>query len=422
MPSTVPAHNAMQEKNFRLFSVGSFISLLGQQMLTVAIGWDIYEKTGSVFALGLIGLFQFTPVLLLTLPAGHLIDNHDRQKVLILSQLVNTLATGGLVLLSLLHGPVEAMYACLFLAGIGRAFHRPANSAILTQVVSEASLPSAITWNSILFQTSAILGPALGGLIIGLNHSATLVYTLDCVSSLIFWLVLKFVAVRPVKLVKKAMTLQSMLSGLDFIRKTPLILAAITLDLFAVMFGGAVALLPVYAKDILHVGPSGLGWLQTAPSLGALVVGFFLARKGNFRHSGKWLLYTVAGFGAATIVFGMSTNFWLSFGMLVLAGAFDNVSVIIRQALVLLRTPDEMRGRVAAINYVFIGTSNELGGFESGTVAKFFGPVFSVVFGGFATIATVIATALIWPELRKLDWLHDAKPEPDEQLDKTVPV
>lgn len=404
--------NAMKEPNFRLYSIGSFVSLLGQQMLTMAIGWDMYEKTGDPFALGLIGLSQFAPVLLLTLPAGHIIDHHDRQKVLILAQLMNTLATAGLVLISILHGPPEAMYACLFLAGIGRAFHRPANSAFLSQVVSEKNLANAITWNSILFQATSILGPALSGLIIALRHDATLVYILDCLSTLVFFAVLQFVKSRPVYLEKKAMTLKSMLSGLDFIIKTPLILAAITLDLFAVLFGGAVALLPVYAKDILHVGPRGLGMLEMAPSLGALAVGVLLARTGNFRNSGKLLLLAVAGFGVVTIVFGLSRHFWLSFAMLILAGACDNVSVVIRQALVLLRTPDEMRGRVAAINYVFIGTSNELGGFESGTVARFFGPVFSVIFGGFATIATVIGTALIWPEIRKLDWLHEPQSQP----------
>jgi MFS family permease len=180
--------------------------------------------------------------------------------------------------------------------------------------------------------------------------------------------------------------------------------------MFAVLFGGAVALLPVYAKDILHVGPSGLGWLQTAPSLGAITMGLVMTRLPTFRKAGTWLLWTIIGFAIATIVFGVSKNFWLSFIMLVLTGAFDNISVIIRQALVQLRTPDAMRGRVSAINYVFIGTSNELGGFESGLVANFFGPVFSVVFGGFATIATVIATALVWPQLRQLERLEQEPP------------
>ncbi|WP_373531338.1 MFS transporter [Vampirovibrio sp.] len=415
MPQPPTTDQALREKNFLIFSMGSFISMLGRQMLAVAIGWDIYEKTHSALALGLVGLAQLLPVILLTLPVGHWVDNHDRRKVLIFAQIINAAATGGLIFLSLTHGPVQAMYACLFLAGIGRAFHSPANAALLPQVVSERNFTNAVTWSSIFFQAAAILGPALGGLLIGLHHNATLVYTIDCLASLIFWGMLGWVKVRSLDMPKQAMTLKSMLSGLAFVVKTRLILAAITLDLFAVLFGGAVALLPIYAKDILQVGPSGLGWLQMAPSLGAIIMGLVLARYGNFRNSGKWLLYTVAGFGVTTIVFGLSTHFWLSFFMLFLAGACDNVSVVIRQALVLLRTPDEMRGRVSAINYVFIGTSNELGGFESGTVAYFLGPVFSVVFGGFATIATVIATALLWPELRKLDWLHEPNPNPKVQ-------
>jgi MFS family permease len=207
------------------------------------------------------------------------------------------------------------------------------------------------------------------------------------------------------------MTLKSMLSGVEFVCKTRIILAAITLDMFAVLFGGAMALLPIYAKDILHVGPAGLGWMQAAPSIGAIGMGFFLARRPEFRKAGPTLLWTVIGFGFVTIIFGLSKNFWLSMGMLLLMGMFDNVSVIIRQALVQLRTPDEMRGRVSAINYVFIGTSNELGGFESGLVANWLGPVISVVLGGFATIATVLGVALLWPELRSLDHLHERKKE-----------
>lgn len=414
--------SALKERNFLLFSMGSLVSMLGRQMLTVAVGWDIYEKTHSPWALGLIGLVQLIPVVLLTLPVGHVVDHYDRKRILILAQLLNALATAGLIGIALLHGPVWAMYLCLFSAGVGRAFHSPSNAALLPQIVSERNFTNAVTWSTINFQASAILGPALGGLIIGFWHDATWVYGLDCLSSLIFLLVLTGVHARPLVLQKKAMTLKSMLSGLEFVLKTRMILAAITLDLFAVLFGGAVALLPVYAKDILHVGPSGLGWLQTAPSIGAILTGFVMARHGNFRHSGNWLLLSVAAFGVATIIFGLSKNFWLSFAMLFLTGAFDNVSVVIRQALVQLRTPDEMRGRVSAINYVFIGTSNELGGFESGTVAGLFGPVFSVVFGGFATIATVIATALFLPELRKLDWLHEAKPEAESLLEERQPV
>jgi MFS family permease len=415
MPEAASSIAALKERNFLLFTVGSLVSLIGRQMLTVAVGWDIYEKTGSPLALGYIGLAQFTPVVLLTLHAGHVVDTHDRRKVLIGAQIVNALATAGLVLLSLTGGSVIAMYACLFLAGIGRAFHSPANAALVPQIVSIRNFTNAVTWSSITFQAASILGPALGGLLLGMTHSATPVYLADFLGTIVFWVFLLFIRNHPnyqpqaLPEPRKAVTMESLLSGLHFVRKTKIILAAITLDMFAVLFGGAIALLPVYAKDILHVGPGGLGWLQAAPSIGAILMGFVLARMGNFRNAGTWLLWTVIGFGVATIVFGLSTNFWLSFFMLFLTGMFDNISVIIRQALVQLRTPDEMRGRVSAINFVFIGTSNELGGFESGLVAHWLGPVFSVVFGGVATIATVISVGLIWPELRRLDRLV---PEP----------
>ncbi|MCE3234179.1 MAG: transporter [Vampirovibrio sp.] len=407
-------YGALGEKNFQLFSLGSLVAMIGRQMLTVAIGWDIYERTGSALALGYIGLMQLLPVILLTLPAGHVVDSYDRKKVLILSQVLNGVATAGLVLLSLTHGSVTAMYACLVLVGIGRAFHSPANAALLPQIVSEGNFTNAVTWSSILFQAAAILGPAIGGVLLAVFKSATPVYLMDFLCGSLFWVMLLFIKARPLELPRRAVSFRSLVSGLEFVWNTKMILAAITLDMFAVLFGGAVALLPVYAKDILHVGPSGLGWLQTAPSLGAILVGLLLARMPAFRNSGKWLLWCVIGFGISTIVFGLSQHFWLSFGALMLSGAFDNVSVVIRQALVQLRTPDEMRGRVSAINYVFIGTSNELGGFESGLAAHYFGPVFSVVFGGIATVFTVIMTGLIWPELRKLDRLEAEKPSPAE--------
>jgi MFS family permease len=423
MPEAASSIAALKERNFLLFTVGSLVSLIGRQMLTVAVGWDIYEKTGSPLALGYIGLAQFTPVVLLTLHAGHVVDTYDRRKVLIGAQILNALATAGLVLLSLTGGSVLAMYACLFLAGIGRAFHSPANAALVPQIVSTRNFTNAVTWSSITFQAASILGPALGGLLLGLTHSATPVYLADFLGTIVFWVFLLLIRSHPQALPqaqaepRKAVTMESLLSGLHFVRKTKIILAAITLDMFAVLFGGAIALLPVYAKDILHVGPGGLGWLQAAPSTGAILMGFMLARMGNFRNAGTWLLWTVIGFGVATIVFGLSTNFWLSFFMLFLTGMFDNISVIIRQALVQLRTPDEMRGRVSAINFVFIGTSNELGGFESGLVANWLGPVFSVVFGGVATIATVISVGLIWPELRRLDRLV---PEPASEQQPTA--
>lgn len=409
---------ALQEPNFRLYSFGSVISMIGRQMLTVAVGWEIYERTHSAMALGYIGLVQLLPVVLLVLPAGHIVDTQDRRKVLMIAQWVNALAALGLVFTSITSGPVWEMYLWLGLVGLGRAFHSPANSALLPEVVSEANFTNAVTWGSILFQAASILGPALGGMVIGIFHQAYLVYLVDGICSLLFGVVLLLVHSRRQGVMpKKEMTLKTLASGLSFVWNTKMILAAITLDMFAVLFGGAVALLPIFAKDILHVGPGGLGWLQTAPSLGAILMGLILARCPSFRQAGKWLMFAVIGFGIVTVGFGFSRNFWLSFALLAVSGAFDNISVIIRQSLVQLRTPDAMRGRVSAINYVFIGTSNELGGFESGLVAQWFGPVFSVVFGGFATILTVLITGYIWPELRTMDRLEA---EPEALVDATV--
>jgi MFS family permease len=407
---------ALKEKNFLLFTLGSLGALIGRQMLTVAIGWEIYERTGSAMALGIIGLVQFVPVVFLTLPAGHVVDHYDRRKVLLGAQILNAIATAGLTVISLLHGSVYAMYACLALAGISRAFNSPANAALLPQIVSERNFTNAVTWGSMTYQAASILGPALGGLMIGALHQAWPVYIIDFLGALLFWIVLLFIRSHRRTVVQtKAVTVKSLFSGVEFIWKTRIILAAITLDMFAVLFGGAVALLPVYAKDILHVGPTGLGWMQAAPSFGAILTGYFLARFNVLRRSGPLLMWTVIGFGVATIIFGLSRNFWISLSMLFLTGVFDNVSVVIRQALVQLRTPDAMRGRVSAINYMFIGTSNELGGFESGLAAHWFGPVVAVVFGGFATIVTVLLTALKWPELRKLDRLQEEASVPANQ-------
>ncbi len=414
MAETTPTFSALKESNFLRFTMGSLVNMIGRQMLTVAVGWDIYERTHSAIALGYIGLAQFLPVLLLTLYAGHMVDTYDRRKVLLLAQLINAAATGGLLFLVGAHGwvpnayVVPAMYLCLLLAGVGRAFNSPANAALLPQIVSAENFTNAVTWGSMAFQTSAILGPALSGLLIGVYKTAWPVYLLDFLSTVFFGLILLGVKNRPLAVApKRKITLKSLVTGVEFVWKTPLILAAITLDMFAVLFGGAVALLPVYAKDILHVGPGGLGWMQAAPSVGAIIMGYCLARMGRFNRAGQKLLWAVIGFGIVTIIFGLSRNFWLSVAMLVLLGALDNVSVVIRQALVQFRTPDEMRGRVSAINYVFIGTSNELGGFESGLVAHWMGPVFSVVFGGAATIATVLLVSGKWPELRELDRLQE---------------
>lgn len=411
MPNTFAAFS---ESNFRNFAIGNFFFQLGKQMLVVAVGWEIYEKTHSVMALGYIGLAQVIPVFLLTLLAGHTADNYDRRKVLIGSQIGMGIATAGLCLLSYFQGPVWAMYGALLLLGSARAFNSPASSALLPQMVSAENFPNAVTWSSMTFQLATVLGPTIAGFMIAANKVASPVYLADFACIVLFLVVLFLITPLQRDYEKKAISLQSLGAGLKFVWTTRIILAAITLDLFAVLFGGAVSLLPVYAKDILHVGAHGLGLLQSAPAFGAITMAFFLARHGEMRQSGKVLLWTVVGFGLVIILFGLSQNFWFSTAMLFLSGMFDNISVVIRQALVQLKTPDAMRGRVSAINYVFIGASNELGGYESGLVANFLGPTFSVVSGGVATILTVIATAYIFPEIRQLDRLREpALPDPE---------
>jgi MFS family permease len=272
-----------------------------------------------------------------------------------------------------------------------------------------------VTWSSTGWQLASVAGPALGGAVIAWRHRAGEVFVVDALLMLVFIGCLWRVVGRPQARPRESPSLQSLLAGIAFVRRTKVILGAITLDLFAVLFGGATTLLPVFAKDILHVGPAGFGWLRAAPSAGAVVMAFALTHRRPMREAGHALLWAVAGFGAATIVFGLSRSFPLSLAMLALAGALDMISVVIRATLVQVRTPDEMRGRVSAVNGVFIDTSNELGGFESGATAALFGPIVSVVGGGVITMLVVAAIAYIWPELRRMGPLHTPVPAPEPE-------
>ncbi len=370
-------------------------------MLTVAVGWELYERTHLALALGLVGLTQMVPMVLLTLPAGHAADNHNRKQILLLMVLVIGLSSAGLTLASTLHAPVLWTYFCLFVAGAARTFLWPASAALLPQLVSRRQFSRAVTWNSGSFHLSSVAGPAAGGALIALTNQAAAVYALNAMAALICLLLMYFIRDRQAVMAKEAMTLASLIAGFKFVFASRVIFGTITLDLFAVLLGGATALLPVYAKDILHSGPTGLGILQAALPLGSLFTAMLLAHRPPLQKAGRALLWAVGGFGVATIGFGFSTWFWFSFAMLFLCGAMDNISVVVRHTLVQLLTPDEKRGRVSAVNSLFIGTSNELGGFESGLVAHLFGPVFSVVSGGVGTILVVIAVALVWPEIRK---------------------
>lgn len=371
-------------------------------MQTVAIGWELYERTNSAMVLGGVGLAQVLPMIALTLVAGDIADRRSRKLTILLSVMLLALCSLGLAVLSYTRGAVFLIYGCLALIGVGRAFLKPASDAIMWQLIPVNVFTNAATWNSSSFQLASVAGPALGGLGIAVLGSATGVYILAAIAGFLCFLFMAAIKEKTVERVTEPISLQVLAAGAKFIRENQLILAAITLDMFAVLLGGAVALLPVFAKDILQVGPVELGYLQAAPSIGALIMAVTLAYLPPLRKAGTALLWSVIGFGVVTIIFGLSRWFWLSLIMLTLSGALDTISVVIRHTLVQIRTPDQLRGRVAAINSVFISASNELGGFESGLTAALFGPVLSVVGGGIGTILVVVATAAIWPGIVKL--------------------
>lgn len=437
---------ALRERNFRFFLIGNTIAIIGSQMQTAAIGWELYERTNSPLVLGGVGLVQLAPGILLALIAGDAADRFSRRAILVLATAIIALSAVGLYIVSLNGGSTKGIYACLLLSGVARAFYAPARSAFLPQIVSRGVFPNAVTWNSGGFQLASVIGPTLGGLIIAATQQARLAYLFNAFAALCFLVFLllienKSATVKEVEQVgqteqanaakiivggssssggggggggggaarsPKRQRSDSLLAGLRFVWQTPILLAAMTLDLFAVLLGGATALLPVYARDILQVGANGLGWLLAAPAVGAVLMTFAIAHLPTIKKAGRALLWAVAGFGVATVVFGLSRSFGLSLAMLFALGALDQISVVIRATLVQLSTPDAMRGRVSAVNGMFIGASNELGRFESGTIAQLFTPVFSVVSGGIGTILIVVLVALLAPSLRRYGALGSA--------------
>ncbi len=396
---------ALRQRDFRLLLAGQLVTNFTGQMVTFAIAWELWLRTQSAYALGLVGLVQVVPIILLALPGGHVADQYNRKRVVAVTQILLAACSLGLALLSLFQGSLVLIYLCLLGIGVSRAFNDPAVSTLLPGTVPPELFASAATWSSSTFQIAAILGPAAAGVIAAVLQSVTIIYALDFLGALTFLVLVSLIHGRPMALSRKAATLDSLKEGVLFVRRERVILAAITLDMFAVLLGGAVTLLPIYATDILKVGPQGLGLLRAAPSVGALAMAVVLAHLPPFKRAGATLLLAVAGFGLATIVFGLSTSFWLSIAMLALLGGLDNISVVIRRTLLLTRTPDEMRGRISAVNSIFIGASNELGGFESGLTAGLFGPVVSVVVGGIGTLLVVLGVARIWPEMRRLKTL-----------------
>lgn len=402
----------LRNRDLRLYLIGRLVAIIGQQMLATAVGWELFHRTHSVMKLGLVGLTQVVPMIFFTLPAGHVADNYNRKRIITLMTLLMAASSLGLTLISWYQVNVVWMYACLFVAGATRTFATAATASFLPALVDRKDFSRAVNWNATTFQLSSIIGPTVAGWLIWYaGRRAFPVYAINVCASLLFCAMMTQIHTHHVVTVREKMSFKTLLTGFDFVFANKIILGIITLDMFAVLLGGATALLPVYADLILNVGSRGLGLLQAALPIGAVVCTFILAHRPPIQKAGHSMLLAVAAFGVATIGFGVSRWFWVSFLMLFICGAVDNISVVVRHTLVQLLTPDEKRGRVSAVNNLFIGTSNEMGEFESGTVAQLFGPaigntvavgtVISVVAGGFGTIAVVIAIALIFPQIRK---------------------
>lgn len=399
---------AFRHPAFALFCFARFATAFGIQVLSVSVGWQIYDLTRDPFNLGMVGLVQFVPVLLLVLITGAAADRYGRRLIMGLSISLEAVCAATLLALTLT-GHFQPLPVFVVLAGFGvaRAFFGPSSSSLVVNLVPQKDFANAVSWNSSAFQLATIVGPVAGGLLYGL--SPVIAYSVST-SLFVIASVLVFAMPKPQQhTTPEKPTIETLLAGFRFIWKEKVVLGAISLDLFAVLLGGAVALLPVYARDILHLGPWGLGLLRSAPGLGALVTAIWLTGHPLRDRAGVIMFFCVGLFGLLTAIFGLSSVGWLSIGVLALMGAADMISVYIRQTLLQLWTPDHVRGRVSAVNMVFIGASNELGEFRAGTMAALIGTVPAVVFGGVGTVAVAIAWAFLFPQLRKtrhLDGKH----------------
>ena len=399
-------------KAYRLYVAGWFAALIGNQIQSTAIGWEMYQRTGEALALGFVGLAIALPTMVLALPGGYLADAFNRKTVVVLSLTGTTLTSVALAILSWKQGSISWMYAILVLDASVTVLGSPARRSLLPQLVPRAVFPNAVTWSTSMMQLAWMVGPAIGGVIVAFNVPFAYVASAGCTGW--FVMMLLRMEIRPIErdpAARKPSAVENLFGGLRFIGQNRLLLWLMSLDMFAVLLGGAVYLLPIFAEDILHVGAKGFGLLRSAPAIGALCMALTLAHLPPMKHAGRNLLFAVGGFGAVTIVFGLSEYYWLSFAMLFFTGMFDNVSMVIRHTLVQLTTPDAMRGRVSAVNGVFVSASNELGGMESGVVAHWFGPVASVVSGGIGTMVVVISVALASPRLRRVGTMHDVEAE-----------
>ncbi|HET9488599.1 MAG TPA: MFS transporter [Methylomirabilota bacterium] len=388
-------------RSFAFLWSARVLSTLAFHVQAVAVGWQLYDLTGSALDLGLVGLVQFVPMLLFTLVAGHAADRYDRRRILILSQVVK--AAGSVTLALGTAGDWldrESILATMAVVGAARVFEMPTLAALVPDVVPRPLIAPAVAWSVSANQTARIVGPALGGLLYGLRP----VEAYLTIAGLVVLAAGCAAAIRVARAVRdrEPATLEAVLSGIAFIRSRPVLLGTMSLDLFAVLLGGATALLPIYARDILRTGPGGLGLLRAAPAVGALAMSVVLGQHPLQRRLGRTLFRAVMAFGAATVAFGLSTNLTLSLVALAVLGASDVVSVVIRFSLVQIRTPDEMRGRVSAVHSLFTGTSNQLGEFESGLAAELFGPVPAVLIGGVGTMLVAALWMRLFPELPRI--------------------
>ncbi|MFA6925029.1 MAG: MFS transporter [Bacteroidales bacterium] len=407
------AFAVLKIKDFRYFVLARFTLTFAIQMQSTIVGWQVYEYTKDAFSLGLIGLAEAMPFMGIALLGGHFADIFNRKKIIVICDFVYFLCALSLFFITYkfsyllkLHG-VFPIYSIIFLTGIARGFLFPSQTALMAQIVPRNLYANSSTWNSSTFHIAMVIGLAFGGLIIGFfGIDKAYLAVVACVFlSLLFYLKVKS---KPMPKKEKDESLfESLATGVKFVFKNQIVLGAISLDMFAVLFGGAVALLPIFAAEILKVGPQGFGFLRAAPAFGAVIMAMFLAYKPPLENSGKKLLISVTGFGLCIICFALSKNFYLSLFLLALSGVFDNVSVIIRQTIIQLYTPNEMRGRVASVNSIFIGSSNEIGSFESGLAARLLGLIPSVIFGGSMTLLVTGIAAKFAPKLRNLNLKKD---------------
>jgi MFS family permease len=426
---------AWQSRDFRFYSTARLVGIMGAEAQSVGVAWQVYQITHSALALGYTGLALFIPGLFFVLPAGHVADRYDRRTIILLCYSVQAIATAALLWLALrgAHN-IWVIYAILFVIGTGRCFSGPAASALVPTLVPKEHFVNAVTWGATIFQIANATGPMIGGLLftVSLTHmfagrfaslnGAPLVYSFTLLGLLLYLCFFSVIKPRAAA-EKKGFTVETMLAGLRYVIGTRLLLGSISLDLFAVLLGGAVSLMPIFASDVLHSGANGLGLLRAMPSLGALAVSLTLLALPIKRHAGKTMLVCVGLFGAATVVFGLSRNLLLSCAALIIIGATDMISVVVRASILQLATPPEMRGRVSSINWLFLGASNELGEYESGQTAQWWGAVRAVLIGGIASLAVTGVWSVFFPALRHADTLTaDSLIAVEKQFSSMEPV